>query len=1115
MTATILNPSDGEPSITTIDELNDVIAQANGLAANSGAYQIVLASSASIALTSELSLINLQAGVTLTIEGNGATLDGRGNQHGLVVYSGQVTIADLTIEHAVVHGSDGRGGGGGGAGLGGGLFVANDVANGAATAGQVTLSNVTFSNDGAVGGSGSTTGGTTIGGTLDSFAGPPNNFGVFGFGAGSGDGPSSEAGFGGGGAFETVSTGGDGGGANAPGGFGSSPGIGPTGGGGLGAGGDIFVQDGASLTISGGSMLLAGNVAGGFSPGVPVEGGDGGAGSGGLPDGAAYGDAIFIGNGAISLGTGQTAGQITTIAGSIADVVGSADPHGGTDTGGVDISGFGTVVLGGVNTYTGGTTVEGGTLEVTGSIANSAVTVQSGGTLGGSGTTGAVTVEAGGTFAPGDPTTITVASLTLNSGAHFGEAIGGTNPGTGGADGYDQTIVQSGGTVSLGGAALDLSLVNDFTPAVGESFEIIDNRGTDAVSGQFAQGTAFIFGDREYAINYAGGDGNDVVLTTTEVEVATVSGSAFTDANGNGVRDAGEAALAGITVHLTGTDKLGEAVSVTTTTDASGNYNFGGIADGTYSVAFGNSDGTTTYIHTLQDQGGDDTVDSDANVTTGATASFVVDSSHQNILHEDAGYYSSVSIGDFVFDDLNANGRQDAGEPGVAGVTVSVTNTSLNFTFTTTTDANGFYNVSNLPPGSYTVTFNAPAGYVFTSKDSPAATDATDSDADPATGVTDSFAVTSGHNVVSIDAGMYAPPVISGLNGDTTTFTEGGPPVLLDNPASPAIVTDADSANFGGGNLTATITNVVAGEDVVGIATDSTVTLSNNTSVGSEVRVDGGSGLVLIGTIASGGTGSGGEPLVVTFNGAATPDLVSILTQHLVYSDLNQGDIDATTRSINVSIVDGGGVTSSATVTVNVVGVNDEPTLTATAVNPTFTEGGAAADIFTTPIAASTVEAGQSFSGMTVTIANVADGASEIFTFDGSQIQLSGAGSLFTAGHNIPLVVDFDGTSTFTLHFSGANLTAATLQSLIDGFAYNNTSQDPTAGDRVVTITEVVDSGSNVSPDVNTAPLDIVSTVHVQAVDDAPVLTGFGDTPAFVERGAPVILDANGNATDS
>jgi len=66
-------------------------------------------------------------------------------------------------------------------------------------------------------------------------------------------------------------------------------------------------------------------------------------------------------------------------------------------------SGAGTWTLSGANTYTGTTAVSAGTLRVNGSThANSAVSVASGGTLGGTGTVyGAVSVAAGGTLAPG------------------------------------------------------------------------------------------------------------------------------------------------------------------------------------------------------------------------------------------------------------------------------------------------------------------------------------------------------------------------------------------------------------------------------------------------------------------------------------------------------------------------------------------------------------------------------------------------------------------------------------------------------------------------------------------------------------------------------------------
>jgi hypothetical protein len=70
----------------------------------------------------------------------------------------------------------------------------------------------------------------------------------------------------------------------------------------------------------------------------------------------------------------------------------------------------------------------------------------------------------------------------------------------------------------------------------------------------------------------------------------TVSGTVYEDVDGDGaVSDDGQAA-AGVTVHLyqdggDGTMDAGDALLLTTTTDASGQYSFAGLADGTYWVA--------------------------------------------------------------------------------------------------------------------------------------------------------------------------------------------------------------------------------------------------------------------------------------------------------------------------------------------------------------------------------------------------------------------------------------------------------------------------------------------------------------------------------------------------
>jgi Ca2+-binding RTX toxin-like protein len=72
--------------------------------------------------------------------------------------------------------------------------------------------------------------------------------------------------------------------------------------------------------------------------------------------------------------------------------------------------------------------------------------------------------------------------------------------------------------VALGGAILDLSLLAGFVPAVGTAFTIVDNDGSDAVSGTFAglaEGAILDAGSVLFSISYEGGDGNDVVLTAT------------------------------------------------------------------------------------------------------------------------------------------------------------------------------------------------------------------------------------------------------------------------------------------------------------------------------------------------------------------------------------------------------------------------------------------------------------------------------------------------------------------------------------------------------------------------------------------------------------------------
>ena len=186
--------------------------------------------------------------------------------------------------------------------------------------------------------------------------------------------------------------------------------------------------------------------------------------------------------------------------------------------------------------------------------------------------------------------------------------------------------------------------------------------------------------------------------------------------------------------------------------------------------------------------------------------------------------------------------------------------------------------------------------------------------------------------------------------------------------------------------------------------------------------------------------------------------------------------------------------------TVHVTPVNDEPTLTATAVNPTFTEGGPQVDLFDS-VAVSTIEAGQRLTAMTWTVTNVASGANEFIIFDDFEIALTDGNSVVTDIDNMTITVSLVGT-TATLSFSDVSVSASQLRNLIDDMSYRNTSQDPGTADRVITITELVDSGSNGGQDDNTAALSVATTVHITAINDEPTLAATALDPTFTEGGA-------------
>lgn len=118
-----------------------------------------------------------------------------------------------------------------------------------------------------------------------------------------------------------------------------------------------------------------------------------------------------------------------------------------------------------------------------------------------------------------------------------------------------------------------------------------------------------------------------------------------------------------------------------------------------------------------------------------------------------------VGAGDFVWFDENANGVQDEGEPGLAGVEVSLYREDGTLAGTDVSDEDGQYKIVVSDAGMYFVNFLAPSGYSLTAQDE-GSHDDFDSDADPLTGQTPVIELTT--QMLNIDAGFLSEETAAG-----------------------------------------------------------------------------------------------------------------------------------------------------------------------------------------------------------------------------------------------------------------------------------------------------------------------------------------------------------------
>ncbi|GLW80517.1 SdrD B-like domain-containing protein [Actinokineospora globicatena] len=244
----------------------------------------------------------------------------------------------------------------------------------------------------------------------------------------------------------------------------------------------------------------------------------------------------------------------------------------------------------------------------------------------------------------------------------------------------------------------------------------------------------------------------------------SIGGRVWVDLDGDGVIDNDEPTrLPNVTVTL----QDGNGVLITTTTtDSNGHYTFPNLPLGNYivvetqPVGYGSTTPNTVPVTLLQ---------INPNTVDGKTVNF----------GERHG-----SIGDFVWSDTNGNGLQDSGEPGVAGVTLTLYSDNGTPITTTTTDGDGKYHFADLPSGTYYVGATLPAGKSFTKPNVEG--DALNSDVSWVTGVSAALVVEPDGNgaipqLTDVDAGLVtkvvdlavgvATPTPSANIGQTVIFT--------------------------------------------------------------------------------------------------------------------------------------------------------------------------------------------------------------------------------------------------------------------------------------------------------------------------------------------------------
>ena len=271
-----------------------------------------------------------------------------------------------------------------------------------------------------------------------------------------------------------------------------------------------------------------------------------------------------------------------------------------------------------------------------------------------------------------------------------------------------------------------------------------DERDSDGDNGALNTGFSTI----AYRTGGAGENNHSLDFGFTENLKYTLGDYVWRDDNRDGLQDSNESGVNGIKVNLyRTTDCTGEINATVTTANGgtpsrNGFYQFRELTAGDYCIEFTNL--PTNYSISPADSGTDDSNNSDVNGEA-KIEDIALSSDDAN---EDMGIYPNATntttkykLGNYVWEDINGNGIQDADEHGVKDVNITLyhtTDCTGDILAEATSATNGSYLFSNLEEGNYCLLFsNIPTGYAITKQSVGEGTAQNNSDANSNGQITD------------------------------------------------------------------------------------------------------------------------------------------------------------------------------------------------------------------------------------------------------------------------------------------------------------------------------------------------------------------------------------------